>query len=75
MDSTLTLVGLVSIRSEWPLVIRVSTMVAGIDPVGRNSSIRVRLSGSSLVGVVPSVGLETRKLGSRLSNGDLLQHE
>ena len=48
-------------------------MVAGVDPVGPNSSIRVGLSGSSLVSIASLVSLKMKMLGSRLSDGDLPQ--
>ena len=71
VGGTLTLVGFVPIRGELSLVGWVSIMMANVDPVGRDSSIRVGLSGSSLVGIAPTVGSGSRKLGSRLNDENL----
>ena len=73
MGGTLTLIGLMPIRSELPLVSRMSTTMVGVGLAGWNSSIQVGLSGSSLVGIAPLVGSETKKFGSQLSDGDLPQ--
>ena len=74
MGGTLTLVGLMSTKGELPLVGWMSTMVANIEPVRWDLSIRIGLSGSSLVGVAPIIGSKSRRLGSQLNDGDLSQY-